>query len=388
MGDDVGSPEGAPMEAPDTGTFYRTLVRNASEGLLTIDAESRIVHANPAIEEILGYSPEELIGSSKMKIIPERLRPVHAEALESYLASNERHIEWEGIELPALHKEVHEVPTLISIREHRLDGQRLFTGVIRDISEQKQRRTQLQRERERLDEFASILTHDIRNPLQSAQGYTEIAREEDDSEELRQVADALARIEELVEDVLMLSRNGADIGEREYISLRQHVLDAWEEVGTEDASLEIVEGLGSIEADSSRVYALLSNVFRNSVEHGSTCSRDPPNPGDSVEHGSTSSRPKADDSVEHAGSSVAVRVGRLPDQSGFYIEDDGPGIPESVGKFAFDQGYSTREDGTGYGLTIVARIASAHGWETSVTEGTEGGARFEFAGVTMTDSLE
>lgn len=383
MAEEVGDSEGGPVETPGTEAFYRTLVRNASEGLLTIDAKSRIVHANPAIEGILGYSPEELIGSSKMKIIPERLRPVHAEALESYLTSNERHIEWEGIELPALHKEGHEVPTLISIREHELDGQRLFTGVIRDISEQKRRRTQLQQERERLDEFASILTHDIRNPLQSAQGYTEVAREEDDSEELQQVADALVRIEELVDDVLMLSRNGADIGEREYISLRQHVLEAWEEVETEGATLEIVEGLGSIEADGSRVYALLSNVFRNSVEHGSTCSR--PEAGDSVGHGSTSSRPKTDDNVE---TSVTVRVGRLPDQAGFYVEDDGPGIPESVGRFAFDQGYSTREDGTGYGLTIVSRIADAHGWETSVAEGSEGGARFEFADVTMTDPLE
>lgn len=89
--------------------FYRTLVENAAEGMLTIDEHSEIVYANTAIEDILGYSPDELIGSSKMKIIPERLQPVHATALETYAGTGERNIDWDGIELPALHKDGHEV---------------------------------------------------------------------------------------------------------------------------------------------------------------------------------------------------------------------------------------------------------------------------------------
>jgi len=72
---------------------------------------------------------------------------------------------------------------------------------------------------------------------------------------------------------------------------------------------------------------------------------------------------------------VTVTVGTLPD--GFYIEDDGPGIPADEREDVFDAGYSTTEDGTGFGLSIVEEIADAHGWEIRAAEGSNGGVRFE-----------
>lgn len=95
--------------------FLRALVENSTEGLLTIDVNSRILFANAAIEDILGYRSDELIGSSKMKIIPERLRPVHEHGLNQYLQTGERHIDWSGVELPTLHKDGHEVPVSASL---------------------------------------------------------------------------------------------------------------------------------------------------------------------------------------------------------------------------------------------------------------------------------
>ncbi|EMA39663.1 PAS domain-containing sensor histidine kinase [Halobiforma nitratireducens] len=124
----------------DESGFFRQLVANTSEGLLTIDEESTIVFANEAIEDILGYTPAELVGTSKMQLIPERLRSAHAAGLEKYVRTGEKHIDWDGIELPALHKAGHEVPVLVSLREHRYDDRRLFTGLFRDISERKSRR--------------------------------------------------------------------------------------------------------------------------------------------------------------------------------------------------------------------------------------------------------
>ncbi|WP_459806593.1 PAS domain S-box protein [Halopiger thermotolerans] len=132
------SPESPPSPF-DEGDFFRQLVANTSEGLLTIDEDSRILFANPAIEEILGYDPGELVGNSKMVLIPERLRPAHAAGLEKYLRTGEKHIDWDGIELPALHKDGHEVPVLVSLREHSYQGQRIFTGLFRDISDRKER---------------------------------------------------------------------------------------------------------------------------------------------------------------------------------------------------------------------------------------------------------
>ena len=120
-------------------TLFEELVANTSDGFLTIDEQSTIVFANPAIEAILGYDPSELVGQSKLTLIPERLREAHERGLEAYIQTGEKHIDWNGIELPALHKDGHEVPVQISLQEHSYDGQRLFTGIFRDLTEQKTR---------------------------------------------------------------------------------------------------------------------------------------------------------------------------------------------------------------------------------------------------------
>lgn len=338
----------SPPVRGDYEDFYRTLVENAAEGMLTIDAESTIVYANPAVEDILGYAPEELIGSSKMKIIPERLRPVHASALASYVRTGDRNIDWDGMELPALHKDGHEVSTLISLREHEHDGEQYFTGIIRDITERRERETQLRKQKDRLDEFADILAHDIRNPLSVAQGYTQLARDEHDVPELDDIADSLARIDKLVDDVLVLSKEGQLIGETEPVDVEACVRESWRNVDTMDATIHVDPGLGTIDADESRFQELLANLFRNAIEH--------------------------------AGENVTVRVGRS-DGGGLYVADDGPGVDDSIGRQIFEHGYSTGHDGTGYGLSIVRQIADAHGWEIAVVDGQNGGARFEITGV-------
>jgi signal transduction histidine kinase len=87
--------------------------------------------------------------------------------------------------------------------------------------------------------------------------------------------------------------------------------------------------------------------------------------------------------VEHAGEDVTVTVGDL--DGGFYVADDGPGIPESDRERVFETGYSTSDGGTGFGLEIVATVATAHGWDVRVTDAADGGARFEFTGVDVLD---
>jgi nitrogen-specific signal transduction histidine kinase len=124
-------------------------------------------------------------------------------------------------------------------------------------------------------------------------------------------------------------------------------------------------------------------VADDAVEHGSTSSQSTTD--DAMEHGSTRSQPVADDAMEH-GSTIhgaTVAVGDLPD--GFYVEDDGPGIPEAERDAVFDAGYTTSEDGTSFGLSIVERVAEAHGWEVRVGESEAGGARFEITGVAFED---
>jgi signal transduction histidine kinase len=98
-----------------------------------------------------------------------------------------------------------------------------------------------------------------------------------------------------------------------------------------------------------------------------------------VERGTTADRSEADAASGDGTATGTVAIGAFPD--GFYVEDDGPGIPVEDRERVFDAGYSTSEDGTGLGLRIVSEVADTHGWRVAVTESERGGARFEVTGV-------
>lgn len=223
---------------------------------------------------------------------------------------------------------------------------KLVSGLVVNISAQKEREQQLRRKKERLDEFASIVSHDLRNPLTVAKGRIALAQEEYDSNDLNAAADSIERSLALIEDMLTLSREGKIVSETEPVDIASLVETCWKDVETANTKLTAELDL-TMQADRSRLRQLLENLIRNAVEHG--------------------------------GEDVAVRVGALPD--GFYVEDDGPGIPEDDRESVFELGYSQSNDGTGFGLSIVRQIAEAHGWKVEVTEGTDGGARFEFANI-------
>jgi signal transduction histidine kinase len=213
-----------------------------------------------------------------------------------------------------------------------------------------------------LEEFASVVSHDLRNPLNVAQGRLELARDECDSEHLADVARAHARMEALIDRLLTLSRLGERTSEKEPVDLAGLCEDCWETVPTADATL-VTDSDSRLRADRNRLRQLLENLFRNSVEHGST-SPDSQAP---------------EDAVDRSGANITVTVGTT--DAGFYVADDGSGIPEDERGRVFEAGDSTTRDGTGLGLSIVERIAEAHGWEIRVTEGPDGGARFEVTGV-------
>jgi signal transduction histidine kinase len=178
------------------------------------------------------------------------------------------------------------------------------------------------------------------------------------------------RIGDLIDEVLAFAREGSRVENREWIDGHTQAQEAWNAVETAQAAL-VQEWAYPIEADPRRLVRLLENCFRNAVEHGSTSPR-------SGAH---------EDAVEHAGEGVAVTVGTLTEEHGFYVEDDGPGIPESDREDVFDRGMTTDEDGTGFGLAIVREIADAHGWSVRATESETGGARFEVVGVPRGDAL-
>jgi signal transduction histidine kinase/CheY-like chemotaxis protein len=249
------------------------------------------------------------------------------------------------------------------------DGEvRGLIGITQRITERKRAQQELERQNERLEEFASVVSHDLRNPLNVAQGWVAEAREESSDPHLDRVADALDRMEELIDDLLALARTGQPVEETDDVDLAVMCEGCWVTVETAAASL-VVEADRTIRADRGRLRQLLENLFRNAVEHGST-----------------SNQSESDDAAEGAEEGVTVTVGMLED--GFYVADDGLGIPEAEREDVFERGYTTARSGTGFGLSIVSEVADAHGWEVRVTDSETGGARFEFTGVEFVERQE
>lgn len=242
-----------------------------------------------------------------------------------------------------------------------------------------------------VDRIASVISHDLRNPLEVANIHLHAARETGETEHFDQVRQSHDRMERIIRDVLTLARGAHVLDVTADIDIGDVARDAWATVETESASLTVAADLPATDADPDRLQRLFENLFRNAVEHGSTSARSSSTREDAVEHGSTGGRPGADNAVESGDEvtppedSVGVRVGRADD--GFFVADDGVGIPPGERERVFDPGYSTNEtgDGTGLGLTIVERIAEAHDWTVSLATGAAGGARFEFRPASTTD---
>ena len=218
-------------------------------------------------------------------------------------------------------------------------------GAFQDITERKERERELQRTNARLEEFASVVSHDLRNPLTVAQVALELARESGAAEDFDRAEAAHKRMNALIDDLLTLARNGQQVDETQPVVLRTLLESVCETIPSDRATIDIALADYCVDADEGRLRQLVENLLSNALVHG--------------------------------GDDVTIRIGRLESGGGFYVADDGPGIPRAIREAIFDQGYSTTSDGTGFGLAIVKGIVEAHGWTVDMTESEEGGARFE-----------
>jgi PAS domain S-box-containing protein len=329
--------------------ILRTAIDHAHIPLVLADpsqADNPLVYVNDAFEEVTGYSRSEAIGNNCRFLQGEQTDPEKVATLRNAV-ENEEPV---TVDLRNYRKDGEMFWNRLSIRPiYDDDGELLrYFGSQQDITEQTESRRRIEQQNERLDEFASVISHDLRNPLQVAEGRLELASEECDSEHLTAVADAHDRMETLTQDLLTLAREGTRVDEVVPVQVRTAVEKSWRTVETDEATLT-VESEQTLRADPTRFQQLLENLVRNAIDHG--------------------------------GDDVHIVVGACDDGTGFYVADDGPGIPEADREAVFDSGYSTDPDGTGFGLAIVQAIVHNHGWEITVTESQDGGARFEITGI-------
>ena len=315
-----------------------TAVEVIQDPVIVAGSDGRIRDLNPAAEALL--SPDAL-GASLSDVFP-RLEV--------------------GVEHP------------ISIDDRQFDIQedpitdprgtdRGHVFLLRDVTERERRQTELERreaelerQNERLEDFAGVVSHDLRNPLAAATAAVELARygDGDTEEALDRAANAHERMDDLIEGLLSLATAGKSVDSLDRVSLDGTARRVWSRLETADATLSVGGSDVTALADGDRLEQLLSNLFRNAIEHA----------GDDV--------------------TVRVEIDRGDDGVTLGVADDGPGVPPEKRSQVTERGVSLG-GGTGLGLAIVGDIAEAHGWSLSVGESEAGGAEFVISGIEPAD---
>ena len=329
----------------DLSTLYELACESALAGIAIADLRGELCNVNSAFADMWGYDEDEVIGRSVTEFWDD---PAEAASVAENVIERG---EWEGT-LVAETKDGRTFEARVSasvVTDGDGEPAYIMSSFI-DISDRVSRERELRLKNEQLEQFASVISHDLRNPLTVAQGRIELAQTGDESEHLPNAVSALERAQTILDDVLTLAREGEELGDTEPVDLATVADTCWNTVDMKEATLS-VETDRTIRADRSRLKQVVENLFRNAVEHG--------------------------------GEDVSVTVGDL--ENGFYVADDGTGIPEANRERIFEAGYSTDGEGTGLGLQIVREIATAHGWDVRVSDDEDSEARFEITGVGPAD---
>ncbi|WP_276274115.1 hybrid sensor histidine kinase/response regulator [Haloarcula litorea] len=347
--------------AKRTSERYSAVLGALDYPVWVVDVDGTFEYVNDPFVDLTGYSRTELLGSEPGLIKTDESVERANEALRSVLSSDGP--DTERFEVTIQPKDGADVPC----RDHLAplpfdDRYRGCAGILRDVTEQRERREKLEQQNQRLEEFVSLVSHDLRTPLSTARGAAELAAESGDPEYFEKLETAHERMDGMIDELLTLAREGRRVTVAEPVRIDTVAADAWEGLATEPARLT-TDAPVVVEADPERLRRLFENLFKNSIEHGRPDGRS--SSGDTAE--------QRDDGVE-------IAVGTTADD-GFFVADDGPGIDADRRDAVFEPGFTTASDGTGFGLAIVKRIAEAHGWEVVVTESDAGGARIELTGV-------
>ncbi|MWV65823.1 PAS domain-containing protein [Halorubrum sp. JWXQ-INN 858] len=316
----------------------KVVLSQMSDGVVVTDDGGTVLDVNPAAEALLG-DRERVLGTDVSTHLPGDDRVVGDGGVLTITTGtgDERAIQ----------------PTRSPLTS---GGVRYgWVVLLHDVTTIESQRRELERQNERLDAFTKAVSHDLRNPLAVIDGYADLASETGDPDHFEVIRDTVARTTDFLEDLLQLSQRGETVTSPRPVSLSAVVAEVAGAVADDDLTVEVdgdgVDGDLVVLADERRLRQVLDNLLRNARDH--------------------------------ADGAVSVTVGPLPD--GFFLEDDGPGIPRGKRAEVFEIGFTTRQEGTGFGLAIVRDLVEAHGWSIDVVEGASGGARFEVTGVDRPD---
>lgn len=381
MAIDVTDQRRAEKALRESEELYRVVTETATDAILTMDGNSTILFVNPATERIFGYSRAELIGQNLTMLMPERFRHLHEAGISRYNRTGEKRLTWAAVRFPGLDKSRREIPLELSFGEVVKDGRRLFTGIIRDISEralaeEENRNLQEQlaqsQKIEAVGQLAGGIAHDFNNLLTAIGGYSELLLGDlppDDprrahAEEIRKAGERAAS---LTRQLLAFSRR--QVLAPKVFDLNATVLDLERILGRligDHIQLRInpSAGLWTVKADPGQIGQAILNLAinaRDAMPEGGTLTIETAN----VELG-----------ADYVPSHASVVPGPYAMVA---ITDTGTGMTEQVKAHIFEPFFTTKEQGkgTGLGLSTTYGIVKQSGGYIWCDSEPEHGATFK-----------
>ncbi|MEF8820294.1 MAG: HAMP domain-containing sensor histidine kinase, partial [Haloferacaceae archaeon] len=316
----------------------RRVVDAVADATAVVGADGDIRTADDAFVALADDPPEPLVGEPLTTVLDASHADLVLGAAEGLVSDPEAVVAFEHETASDRRLATRVAPVVV---DGDLDA---VVVAVRDVTDRELLTAELTRRAERLEEVASIVSHDLRNPLNVVTGRLQLAEETGDLSHVEPARRATDRLCGLVDDVQALARRGQHVREadRTPVDLAVTARMAWGSVGTGRATLDAASVAGTtVEADEDRLRELFRRLFENAVAHAG---------------------PEATVTVE-------------PTADGFAVVDDGPGFDPEAADRLLDPGYTTADDRTGFGLAVVAAIATAHGWRVRTEPSGDGGAR-------------
>lgn len=333
--------------------FVDRVLNLSPSAVVILDEEGEIIRANEQAERLLGLS--------ELQMIDRNFNTANWEVVDKdgHLLPDEgfhfKHVHDGGKPVYDVEKGIRRPDgetVWLSINAAPLwegaDTIQYVIAVLSDESEQLAHRKRQKASILQLKGLGDVLSHDLGNILNIASGRLQLARETGDDDDFDEVEETLHRAEEMLNELTTAIQAGSVVDEVTTVEVSTVFNEAWETQDTKEATKDVQAHI-RILADETALLRLFENIIRNAFEHGK--------------------------------STATIRMGSLP--NGFFVEDDGVGIPEREREQVFNPGYTTKSGGTGIGLPSIQQIVLAHKWNVNITTGTDGGARFEVTDVTF-----
>jgi PAS domain S-box-containing protein len=340
---------------------YSTLVESSLTGIY-IDQDKRVVFANNTFAEIYGYPKDELVGMETWKLVHPEDRALTDEMRARRLKGEDVPAEYEARGLTKSGETI-----WIKRRNTRIEyrGKPAILGNIADITEQKGVEEQLRKTNEELENFVHIVSHDLKTPIISVQGFaSRLLKKAGDKMEpkerkyLEQIRTSADHMELLVSDLLSLSRVGRVVSTFKEVPSLEIVKSVASSLGDtfkkNKIELVVEENLPTIYCDGERIYQVFENLLSNAVKFVQD-----------------TGNPKIEVGYEERGTFHQ-----------FYVGDNGIGIDPKYHREIFEMFHRLKEvkdrEGSGLGLSIVTRIIDHHGGKVWVESEKNKGATFYF----------